>query len=42
MTKKNRYDEEELEILQAFEAGQLKPFNDSAERVEPKQVTRDI
>ena len=31
MTKKNRYDEEELEILLAYEAGQLKPVNDSAE-----------
>lgn len=32
MTKKIRYDDEELEILQALEAGQLKPVTDAAER----------
>jgi hypothetical protein len=29
MTKKIRYDEEELEILQALEAGQLQPVTDA-------------
>ena len=32
MTKKIRYDDEELEILQALEAGALKPVTDSAQR----------
>ena len=32
MTKKIRYDDEELEILQALEAGQLKPVTDAAQR----------
>ena len=32
MTKKVRYDNEELEILQALEAGTLKPVADSAQR----------
>ncbi|MFO7746401.1 MAG: hypothetical protein R6V42_01160 [Orrella sp.] len=32
MTKKTRYDDEELEILQALEAGQLKPVTDAAQR----------
>jgi predicted DNA binding CopG/RHH family protein len=32
MTKKTRYDNEELEILQALEAGTLKPVSDSAQR----------
>ena len=32
MTKKARYDNEELEILQALEAGTLKPVSDSAQR----------
>ena len=31
MNKKFRYDEEELEILQALEAGTLKPVTDSAQ-----------
>lgn len=32
MTKKTRYDDEELEILQAMEAGTLQPVTDSAKR----------
>ncbi|MEI6029131.1 MAG: antitoxin [Betaproteobacteria bacterium] len=32
MTRKIRYDDEELEILQALEAGALKPVTDSAQR----------
>jgi predicted DNA binding CopG/RHH family protein len=32
MTKKARYDDEELEILQALESGALKPVNDLAQR----------
>ncbi len=32
MTKKIRYDDEELEILQALEAGSLKPVTDTAQR----------
>ena len=32
MTKKVRYDDEELEILQAFEAGALKPISDAEQR----------
>ena len=32
MTKKIRYDDEELEILQALEAGALKPVADSQQR----------
>lgn len=31
MTKKTRYNDEELEILQALEAGTLKPVTDSAQ-----------
>ena len=34
MTQKARYDSDELEILQAFEAGQLKPVNDFSKRAE--------
>ncbi len=34
MTKKVRYDSEELEILQALEAGSLKPVKDSAQRIQ--------
>ncbi len=32
MTKKTRFDDEELEILQALEAGTLKPVTDSVQR----------
>ncbi len=31
MTKKTRYDDEELEILRALEAGTLEPVTDSAQ-----------
>jgi predicted DNA binding CopG/RHH family protein len=34
MTKKVRLDNEELEILQALEAGTLKPVKDSAQRIQ--------
>ena len=33
MTKKARFDNEELEILQALKAGTLKPASDSAQRI---------
>lgn len=33
MTKKARFDNEELEILQALKAGTLKPAADSAQRI---------
>ncbi len=32
MTKKTRYDDEEREILQALEAGSLKPVTETAQR----------
>jgi predicted DNA binding CopG/RHH family protein len=34
MTKKTRYDDEELEILQALEGGELKPVPDFAQRTQ--------
>ena len=34
MTKKVRYDSEELEILQALDAGTLKPVKDSTQRIQ--------
>ncbi len=34
MTKNARFDQEELEILQALEAGTLKPIADSAQRIQ--------
>ena len=34
MTKKAPFDDEELEILQALEAGTLKPVTDSAQRIQ--------
>jgi predicted DNA binding CopG/RHH family protein len=37
MTKKTLYDDEELEILQALEAGTLKPVTDSAQRTRSHQ-----
>jgi predicted DNA binding CopG/RHH family protein len=37
MTQKIRYDNEELEILQALEAGSLKAVTDSAERIKAHQ-----
>jgi predicted DNA binding CopG/RHH family protein len=33
MTKKPMYDEEELEIIQALDAGTLKPVSDAAEQI---------
>ncbi len=38
MTTKIRYEEEELEILQALEAGTLKPVTDSAQRIQSHQA----
>ena len=38
MTKKIRYDDEELEILRALEAGALKPVADSPQRSKAHQV----
>ena len=38
MTTKIRYDEEELEILQALEAGTLKPVTESAQRIQSHQA----
>ena len=37
MTKKIRYDDEELEILQALEAGELKPVADAQQRIKANQ-----
>ena len=34
MTKKIRYDDEELEILQALETGALKPVADAGQRIQ--------
>lgn len=39
MTKKTRYDEEELEILQALEAGLLTPVTDSAQRIQAHRTS---
>jgi predicted DNA binding CopG/RHH family protein len=41
MTKKIRYDEEELEILQALEAGQLKPVTDATKRAKSHQAAAE-
>lgn len=38
MTTKIRYEEEELEILQALEAGTLKPVTDFAQRIQSHQA----
>ena len=38
MSKKIRYDNEELEILQALEEGALKPVKDSAQRITSHQA----
>ena len=38
MTKKIRYDDEELEILQALEAGALKPVADAQQRIQAHKV----
>ncbi len=37
MTKKARYDDEELEILRALESGALKPVTDLAQRTKSHQ-----
>ena len=39
MTKKIRYDNEELEILQALEEGALKPVKDSVQRIQSHRTT---
>lgn len=41
MKKPAKYDEEELEILQAWEAGSLKPVSDMAEQVKAHQAAAD-
>lgn len=41
MTKKIRYDEEDLEILQAYEAGTLKPVPDAASRTLAHKAVAD-
>ena len=41
MKKTAKYDEEELEILQAWEAGSLKPASDMAERVKAHRAAAD-
>ena len=41
MKKVAKYDHEELEILQAWEAGALKPVADMAEQVKAHRVTAD-
>lgn len=38
MTKKIRYDDEVLEILQALEAGALKPVADAQQRIQAHKV----
>ena len=38
MTKKAKYDDEELEILQAWEAGTLKPVGAMAEQIKAHRV----
>jgi predicted DNA binding CopG/RHH family protein len=41
MKKVARYDEEELEILQAWEAGTLKPVTDMAEQTKAHRAAAD-
>ena len=41
MKKMTRYDTEELEILQAWEAGNLKPVSDMAEQVKVHRAAAD-
>ena len=41
MTKKPTYDDEELDILQALEAGTLKPVGDAKTRRKAHQVTAE-
>jgi predicted DNA binding CopG/RHH family protein len=41
MKKTAKYDEEELEILQAWEAGTLKPVSDMAEQVKAHLAAAD-
>lgn len=41
MKKVAKYDEEELEILQAWEAGKLKPVTDMAEQVKAHRAAAD-
>ena len=41
MKKVAKYDEEELEILQAWEAGTLKPVTDMAEQVKAHRAAAD-
>lgn len=41
MKKTAKYDEEELEILQAWEAGSLKPVSDMAEQVKAHRAAAD-
>lgn len=38
MTKKTRYNDEELDILQALEAGTLQPVTDSAQRTKAHRM----
>lgn len=41
MKTTHKYEEEELEILRAWEAGALKPVGDMAEQVKAHRVTAD-
>lgn len=41
MKKTAKYDDEELEILQAWEAGSLKPVSDMAEQVKAHRAVAD-
>ena len=41
MKKVAEYDEEELEILQAWEAGKLKPVTDMAKQTKAQRVAAD-
>jgi hypothetical protein len=41
MTKKPSYDPEELEILQALEAGTLKPASDADKRLKTHRVAAE-
>lgn len=41
MKKTAKYDDEELEILQAWEAGSLKPVSDMAEQVKAHRAAAD-
>lgn len=41
MKKTAKYDEEELEILQAWEAGSLKPVSNMAEQVKAHRAAAD-